>query len=132
VSLVLADTSSWARIHQPSVARLLAATATARMLTIVTPVILELLRSARSFPELVRHAQDLDTLHLVELTSEMSQRAREVQAVLARRGHHRGPTPVDLLAAAAAEAVGAELWHCDRHFELIAAITGQAVRKVGH
>ncbi len=32
---------------------------------------------------------------------------------------------------AAAEAVDAELWHCDRHFELIAEVTGQPVRRLG-
>jgi len=25
----------------------------------------------------------------------------------------------------------AELWHCDRHFELIAEVTGQPMRRVG-
>ena len=33
--------------------------------------------------------------------------------------------------AAAAESVDAELWHCDRHFELIAEVTGQRMRRVG-
>ena len=35
------------------------------------------------------------------------------------------------LAAAAAESVGAALWHCDRHFELIAQVTGQLQERVG-
>ena len=38
---------------------------------------------------------------------------------------------MDLLTAAAAEAVDAELWHCDRLFELIAEVTGQSVRRIG-
>ena len=38
---------------------------------------------------------------------------------------------MDLLAAAAAESVDAELWHCDRHFELIEEVTGQPMRRVG-
>jgi predicted nucleic acid-binding protein len=51
--------------------------------------------------------------------------------VLSRRGYQGGPSPVDLLTAAAAEAVGVEFWHCDRHFELIAEVTGQPMRRLG-
>jgi len=47
-----------------------------------------------------------------------------------RPGYDRAPSPLDLLAEAA-EAVGAELWHCDRHLELIAEVTGQPVRRLG-
>jgi predicted nucleic acid-binding protein len=36
-----------------------------------------------------------------------------------------------LLAAAAAAEVGIELWHCDRHFELIAELTDQPMRRLG-
>jgi predicted nucleic acid-binding protein len=70
-------------------------------------------------------------LHAIDLTPAMGWRARVVQAALALRGYHRGPSPIDLLAAAAAEAVGAELWHCDRHFELIGQVTGQPMRRLG-
>ena len=52
-------------------------------------------------------------------------------SALAERGYHRGPSVTDLLAAAAAEHAEAEVWHCDRHFELIAGVTGQPIRKVG-
>jgi predicted nucleic acid-binding protein len=48
-----------------------------------------------------------------------------VQHGLVSRGHHRGPTPVDLLIAAAAELFGLTLLHYDRHFDLIAGVTGQ-------
>ncbi len=65
------------------------------------------------------------------MSEAVERRAREVSLALSRRGYHRGPSPVDLLAAAAAESVGAELWHCDRHFELIAEVTGQPMRRVG-
>ncbi len=44
---------------------------------------------------------------------------------------HQGPSPVDLLTVAVAEAVDAELWHRDRYFELIAEVTGQPVRRLG-
>ena len=61
----------------------------------------------------------------------LTDRAREIQAALSWRGYHRGPSAANLLTAAAAESVEAELWHCDRHFDLIAEVTGQPVRKVG-
>lgn len=97
----------------------------------VVPVVLELLRSARNAVELRALAEEYDALGHVELTPAIGRRARQVQAALALRGYHRGPTPTDLLVAAAAEAVGAELWHCDRHFELIAGVTGQPHRRLG-
>ena len=89
-----------------------------------------MLRSARSAAELSELASQYDALHQVGLSPEIVGRAREVQAALARRGHHRGPSPVDLLAAAAAEAVGAVVWHRDADFEVIAQVTGQPQRRV--
>lgn len=97
----------------------------------VAPIALELLRSARDAQTLRIRSARYDSLRQIRLTPTIEQRARTVQAALALRGHHRGPSPTDLLAAAAAEAVGAELWHCDRHFELIAEVTGQPARRLG-
>jgi predicted nucleic acid-binding protein len=132
LSLVLADTSVWSRAQQqPPVAAALAEALEANALTIVLPVTLELLRSARDRHELETLARELDALHQVEVTAEIGARARSVQAALAHRGHHRGPSPTDLVAAAAAEAVGAELWHCDRHPALIAELTEQPARRLG-
>ena len=131
MTLVLADTSVWARVHQVAVARLLAAATRLDALAIISPVALELLRSARDADALHRDAERLDALRRIDVTPAMADRAREVQERLATSGYHRGPSPVDLLAAAAAEAAGAELWHCDRHFDLIAGVTGQPVRRVG-
>lgn len=131
MTLVLADTSVWARARQPPVGEALAEAIEANALAIVLPVTLELLRSARDRREFSTLARQLDALHDVEITPEIAQRARSVQARLASRGHHRGPSPTDLVAASAAEAVGAELWHCDRHLELIAALTGQPARRLG-
>ena len=125
MSLVFVDTSAWARVRQATIGARIAEAIEANLVVIAAPVSLELLRSARSAKELAELAQEYDALHQVALTSEVVGRARRVQAMLAARGHHRGPSPVDLLAAAAAEAVNAEVWHCDRHFELIATVTGQ-------
>lgn len=131
MSLALADTSVWARYRQPRVARLLAAAVRLGALAIAAPVTLELLRGARDVEELHSDAGMYDDLLQVEMSPAMVRRARDVQERLGRRGYHRGPSAVDLLTAAAAESVDAELWHCDRHFELIAEVTGQRVRKVG-
>ena len=132
MSLVLIDTSVWARQNQPHVRRALADAIEANAVAMVVPVMLELLRSARSQAELLALAEDYEALHLIPLEPDLGKRARVVQAALAKRGYHRGPSPVDLITAAAAESVGAELWHCDKHFELIAQLTGQAVRRLGH
>jgi predicted nucleic acid-binding protein len=131
LSLVLIDTSVWARQNQPLVKQALAEAIEANAVAMVVPVMLELLRSARSQAELLSLAEDYEALHLIPLDPGLGRRARAVQAVLAKRGYHRGPSPVDLITAAAAESIGAELWHCDKHFELIAQFTGQPVRRLG-
>lgn len=96
-----------------------------------TPIALELLRSARdAFAARVLVGQ-LQLLRWIPLSSVVERRAREIVLALARLGYHRGPSAVDLIAAAAAEAAGAELWHCDRHFELIGDVTGQPMRRIG-
>lgn len=131
MSLVLADTSVWAQADRPLVGAALGEAAEQGTLTTVLPVTLELLRSARDARDFAVLAGEIDALHDVPLSEEIGMRARRVQGVLATRGHHRGPSPTDLVAAAAAEAVGAELWHCDRHYELIAAVTGQPMKRLG-
>jgi predicted nucleic acid-binding protein len=131
LSLILVDTSVWARQRQPQVNKVLAEAIEANSVAMVLPVLLELLRSARDHTELLALSEEYDALHRIPLTPEIGVRACAVQAILAKRGYHRGPSPVDLLTAAAAESVGAALWHCDKPFELIAQVTGQPVRRLG-
>lgn len=131
MSLILIDTSVWARQNQPQVRQRIAEAIDANAVAMVEPILLELLRSERDHAELLALAEEYDALHVVPLTPDLGKRARAVQGALAKRGYHRGPSPVDLLTAAAAEAVDAELWHCDRHFELIAQVTGQTIRRLG-
>jgi predicted nucleic acid-binding protein len=50
-----------------------------------------------------------------------------VQALLAERGLHRGPSVPDLMVAASAELTRATLLHVDKDFDLIASVTGQPV-----
>ena len=107
MSLVLIDTSVWARQNQPQVRQVLAEAIEAHAVAMVVPVMLELLRSARDHAELLELAEEYEALHLSPLKPDLGKRARAVQAALARRGYHRGPSPVDLITVSAAESVGA-------------------------
>ena len=59
------------------------------------------------------------------LTPAIENRAVEVLTLLADRGQPRAPSIPDLLIAATAELAGLTVLHCDKDFDLIAAITGQ-------
>src|SRR5438045_32538 len=131
MTFIVPDTSTWARRGQPDVGAVLSDAIERNDIAMAVPVLLELLWSARNARDLTEQALEYDALRQVELTPAIGRRAVAVQAALARRGQHRGPSPNDLLTAACAEAVGAEIWHCDRDFELIAEVTGQPQRRLG-
>ena len=131
MTVILADTSVWMRRTQAEVGEQLAEAIEEDRAAVTTPIALELLRAARDAFAARALAGELGMLRWIAMTSAVERRASEILLALAGRGHHRGPSSVDLLAAAAAEVTGAELWHCDRHFELIADVTGQPVRRVG-
>ena len=61
------------------------------------------------------------------LTPRIEDRAIEVQALLADRGHHRAPSIPDLLIAATAELAHLTVLHLDKDYDLIAAVTGQPI-----
>lgn len=63
-------------------------------------------------------------------TPRAEDRAVEVLSLLAGRGQHRAPSIPDLLIAATAEIAGLTVLHCDKDFELIAAITGQSLQRL--
>ncbi|MFT3709410.1 MAG: PIN domain-containing protein [Archangium sp.] len=131
MSLVFVDTSVWARIAQPSVAEAVADATTGGAVVVTDLLLLELLRSARNAKEHAELREEYATLHVVSVTPALVERALSIQGRLAVRGYHRGPSPIDLLSAAAAESVKATLWHCDRDFELISEITKQPLRRLG-
>jgi predicted nucleic acid-binding protein len=60
------------------------------------------------------------------LTPAIEDRAVEVLMVLAGSGQHRAPSVPDLIIAATAELAGLTVLHCDKDFDLIAGVTGQA------
>jgi predicted nucleic acid-binding protein len=131
MSLIVIDTSVWARLRQSAVAEAVVEAIESNAVAMPTSVLLELLRSARNADELRALSEEYSELHQIQLTAEVEQRALVVQASLSKKGYHRALSPVDLLTAAAAESVGAELWHCDRDFELVAEATGQRARRLG-
>ena len=119
----LADTSAWNRSTASSDrwAELLGAD----RLAICAPVRLELLYSARGRTEYLGLRDDLAAIPELPLDSRAIALAERTQVALAARSQHRGPKAIDLLIAGVAEASGAILLHYDRHFELIARVTGQ-------
>lgn len=88
---------------------------------------LEVGYSARSAVDLRRVFDNppIISMPVEYLTPAIEDRAVEVQALLADRGHHRGPSIPDLLVAATAELAKLTVLHVDRDYELIAGITGQ-------
>jgi predicted nucleic acid-binding protein len=66
------------------------------------------------------------------LTPSIEERAVEVQAALAARGHHRAASIPDLLIAATAEVAQLVVLHVDKDFDLIADVTGQPVERLTH
>jgi predicted nucleic acid-binding protein len=90
-------------------------------LAVCTPMMLEVLYSARSFRhwETVRSA--LDSTPRVDLSDLVA--AIDLQGRLARRGQHRTPL-IDVLIAATAAEHGLTVLHYDRDFERLTDITG--------
>jgi len=129
MSLIVIDTSVWARLRNPAIAAAVTEAIAANAVAMTEPLLLELLRSARDEKELCALREEYAALHQIPLSAEIASRSLEVQTALAKRGHHRAASPVDLLVAAAAESVGAEVWHCDRDYELIAEVTNQTHRR---
>jgi predicted nucleic acid-binding protein len=126
MALYLADTSAWNRSNtNPAVAERWWELMRGGELAMCPPVFLELLYSARSPADYASLRDELSGLPLLPLSERAVQRAFELQAALAARSQHRGPTPTDLLVAAVAEVGEAILLHYDRHFDQVASVTHQ-------
>lgn len=129
----LADTSAWTVRHRDSaVRRTFDDVLEDGRIATCDMVKLELLRGARDFGELRPRREELDRLQEVAMGERVWRRALDVLELLAERGplHHREPSLPDLLIAAAAERAELPVLHYDRHFEVIAAVTGQPVRAI--
>lgn len=129
--LYLADTSAIARAAQPAVRGELDRLGKLGLLATTVTVDLEVGYSARD-PSAHSRTAALRAIGLTDLPLHpaVGDRARAVQAMLARRSQHRAAGVVDLLTAAVAEHYGAIVLHYDSDFEHIAEATGQLVRWV--
>jgi predicted nucleic acid-binding protein len=127
----LADTSAWTNSHRRADVRdgFLSLIEEGKIAT-CDLVKLELLYSARNHAELRARRDDLSALREVSIGSRVWRRALDVFEQLSAMGplHHRQVDVPDLLIAAAAESAEIPVLHYDRHFEVIASVTGQPVR----
>lgn len=119
----LGDTSAWNRSTE--VSRLWGELAERNELYLCSPVRLELLYSARGKGDYERIAWELEGFPDLALDRRTGSLAEWTQSQLAHLSRHRGPTAPDLLIAAIAATHSATLLHYDRHFDLIAEVTGQ-------
>ncbi len=99
---------------------------------VTTVTLLEVGYSARSGPELREGMRrpPLSAMPVEYMTPAIEDRAVAVQAALADRGHHRGPSVPDLLVGATAELMNLTVLHVDRDYEIIADITGQRLERL--
>ncbi|MBI2780947.1 MAG: PIN domain-containing protein [Chloroflexi bacterium] len=100
---------------------------------ITEPILLEYLNGARNIEEYDRFDARLRAVRIVETNARDWARALEVhrQLAAAGAGHQRSVPLVDLIIAAVAERSGHPIVHIDGDYERIAAITGQANRRLG-
>jgi predicted nucleic acid-binding protein len=125
----LVDTSVLTRLRRPEVREIITPLASAGQLGRTTMSDLEIGYSAGNTDEWDLLTEALEAFDLVEIHARHFDRARQVQRALASTGQ-RGRKIPDLLIAAAAEEQRLDLLHYDNDFDLIAAVTGQAVEWV--
>lgn len=124
----LADKSALVRIAASPDAAEWASRIQCGVVRITTVTRLEVGYSARSGPDFRAGLRrpPLSAMPVEYLTPAIEDRAVEVLGLLADRGQHRAPSIPDLLIAATAELAGLTILHCDKDFDLIVAVTGQA------
>jgi predicted nucleic acid-binding protein len=123
------DKSALARVaRQPAVRAALERLDENGVLATSAVIDLEIGYSARNLADFDSVATDRAALYQeLPLTRAVTDRARQVQRDLVRAGQHRGPGVSDLLITATAELYGATVVHYDHDFDMIAAVTAQAV-----
>jgi predicted nucleic acid-binding protein len=131
LTLELADTSAWTnRLLRDAVRAEFDARLLAGEIATCAPVKLELLWTARNATEFDRLAALADGLPQVDVGNPVWDRAVVVWRELVQRGRHRQVPRNDLVVAAAAELAGVGVCHYDRHFDIVAEVTGQPVRAI--
>lgn len=114
------DAETWARRIERGLVR------------ITTVTRLEIGYSARTAADLRAGGRQppLSSMPTEYQTPAIEDRALQVQALLADRGHHRAASIPDVLVAATGEIVGLTVLHVDKDFGLIAEVTGQPVERL--
>ncbi|MFP4511993.1 MAG: PIN domain nuclease [Acidimicrobiales bacterium] len=132
VSAWLIDKSAIARLHLASNAPEWAGRIERGLVRICTVTRLEVGYSARTANDhrSLLAEPPLASMPVEYLTPKIEDRALELQAALAERGQHRGPSVPDLIIAATAELAGLTVLHLDKDFHLIADMTGQPVERL--
>jgi len=129
----LIDTSALARFMRQGAEAFGWDQAAAAGLIAVCPVTeLEFFFSARSAADRAQGIQEMRSVFgWVPVHDRAYSRAWEVQDDLTAKGQYRSAGPVDLVVAATAELHGLTLLHHDSDFDVIAGVTGQALRWYG-
>jgi predicted nucleic acid-binding protein len=93
-------------------------------IAVCVPFLLEAGWSARDASEHERLLTDLLRLPYLAIDERVERAALAAQRELARRGHHRGASPSDLLIAACAHVKAAGVLHYDHDYDHLNALTG--------
>jgi len=125
VATHLIDKSAWARLVHDEVALVWATPVATGRIAVTGVGMLEILVSSTSGADFIEARFELSMMPRVAVTEQIIDRALDVQGLMAARGTHRAPSPVDLVLAACAEANGLAVLHYDKGFDLIAEVTGQ-------
>ena len=127
----LADKSALIHMRTPEVAAKLAPLIQDGEVATCGVVELEVLYSARSEADLIAtRSRRAAAFPRIAMSQEDFNRAEEVMAQLASKGHHRAVSLPDLLIAAVAERSRLIVLHYDADYDLIATVTGQKVEWV--
>jgi predicted nucleic acid-binding protein len=129
----LADTSAWTTRHRDASVEAEFDGRVADDLVATCDVVqFELLATTQDHDRFLYVRQQLDVLRNVPIGPHVWRRALDVYELFAEQGplHHRRVPFLDLLVAAAAERADIPVLHYDRHFEVIAELTGQPVRAI--
>ncbi len=126
-TLFLIDSSALGRYRNESVAAIIAGSIDDGVAATCATIDLEQGYSGRDHRSVLALYNTRARLYVnLPVTEVIMQRAREVQQMMAGRGHHRAAGVIDLITAAVAEHHRAIILHYDADFEHIAAVTGQA------
>ncbi|MDO8637381.1 MAG: PIN domain nuclease [Dehalococcoidia bacterium] len=135
LNIVLIDTSTWLlvlgrKVQVPHVKEKVEQLIKENRAAVTPMVSLELLGGARSKDEFARLKSRLDSLHQLAIGKKEWHQAAQLSFDLRRQGKTIPYT--DILIAAMAIQEGAVLLHVDRHFDIMAEMTGLTVDSLVH